>query len=298
MKTPFIPVWQPPHGRSTQRRGWMVLALVLMTVLLATACARLLAPDTQPDPAVERLVAGLQQTNAELKRFTCVGRLTLSGPNGPAQSFRAAMAGQLADRFRIDMLSAFGGSAGTVASDGQHLFWAMHTSGEYHKRRLGDGNLRRLIHLNLSVGDLLELLVGRIPMDRSRFARAYPDTDGVHTHLDWVDRWGQTRQRITLDETLHPVRAQWFDGSGDPAHRVVLSGRQTIDGFVLPRQIDLFGPLGEQVSLRLERYTANAPLDETLFTPALRPSAGPVRLRPPVSVTIPDGAVLTARGGR
>jgi hypothetical protein len=297
MKTPFAPVWQPLPGRLAQWRGSMVLALVL-TALLATACARFLAPDTQPDPAVERLVAGLQQTNAELNRFTCVGRLTLSGSNGPAQSFRAAMAGQLPDRFRIDMLSAFGGSAGTVASDGQHLFWAMHTSGEYHKRRLGDGNLRRLIHLNLSVGDLLEMLVGRIPMDRSRFPRAHPDADGVHTHLDWVDRWGQTRQRITLDETLHPVRAQWFDGGGDPAHRVVLSGRQTIDGFVLPRQIDLFGPLGEQVSLRLERYTANAPLDQTLFTPALRQSAGPERLRPSPSASIRDGAVLTARGGR
>lgn len=266
------------HRLSSRRRprpsgGWPLLIL-LLAALLPTACARLLAPEIQPDPFAERVAAELRQTNAGLNRFTCVGRLSLSGPNQPVQSFRAAMAGELTDRFRIDLLSAFGGSAGTVASDGRHLFWVMHASGEYHKRRLGDGSLRRLIQLNVTVSDLLELLVGRIPVDRSLIARVRPDADGAQIHLDWVDRWGLARQRITLDEALQPLRATWFDPHGDPIHWVVFSGRQISEGFVLPQRIDLFGASGEQVTVQLERYAANAPLKDGIFTPA--PLSSPV----------------------
>ena len=117
------------------------------------------------------MVAGMKLTNADLTRFKCVGKIIISGPKQPAQSFRAAMAGQLSDRLRIDLLAPFGGSAGTVSSDGKHLFLVMHPSREYYKSRLGSGSLEQMIQIDVSVGDLLELLVGRIPIDAEFSAR-------------------------------------------------------------------------------------------------------------------------------
>jgi hypothetical protein len=226
----------------------------------------------QRDMAAEQMVAGLLHTNAELTRFKCVGKMTLSGPKPPAQSFRAAMAGQLSDRLRIDMFAPFGGSAGTVSSDGKHLFLVMHPSREYYKRRFSSGSLRHLIQISVTVGDLLELLVGRIPIDSELSARLTPDDNKVPHQLDLVDRWGRVRQRVSVDDSMHPVASVWFDSNQNPIYSLTLTGTQVIDGFVLPKRIDLSGASGERVSITLDRYEANARFDESMFILAPPPS--------------------------
>jgi hypothetical protein len=246
---------------------WSALVL-LMAAWLPSACARFSPPDIQRDLAAEQMVAGLRLTNAGLTRFKCVGKLIMSGPKQPVQSFRAAMAGQLSDRLRIDMFAPFGGSVGTVSSDGKHLFLVMHPTRKYYKRRFGRGSLQQLIQIDVTVGDLLELLVGRIPMDAEFSARLAFDENESQPHLLLVDRWGRTRQRVTVDDAMHPVASVWFDSHQNPIFTLTATGTQTIDGFVLPLRIDLSGASGERLSVTLDRYEANARFDESLFIPA------------------------------
>jgi len=252
-------------------RLWSAITLIL-AAWLPSACTRFSPPDIQRDMAAEQLVAGLRLTNADLTRFKCVGKIILSGPKQPAQNFRAALAGQLTDRLRIDMFAPFGGSAGTVSSDGKHLFLVMHPSREYYKRRFGSGSLEPVIQINVTVGDLLELLVGRIPMDTELFPRLGVDENEAQPHLVLVDRWGRTHQRITVDDSMHPVASEWFDGHQNPIYSLTVTGTQIIDGFVLPKRIDLSGASGERVTVILERYDANARFDDSLFIPAPPPS--------------------------
>jgi outer membrane lipoprotein-sorting protein len=245
--------------------GWAPLTLILAAWLLS-ACTRFHPPQGQRDLPAERMVAGLLQANAGLTGFRCVAKITLSGPNRPTQSFRAAMAGQLTDRLRIDMFAPYGGSAGTFSSDGKHLFLVTLPSREYYKRRIGSGSLQRLLKVDVTVGDLLELLVGRIPMNAALSARLMPDEEAARTHLVLVDRWGRTRQQIILDASLHPERSIWFDVDHNPVQSLMVAGQQTIDGFVLPTRIDLSAESGQRVSVALDRYEANARFEESLFT--------------------------------
>ena len=214
------------------------------------------------------MVARLGQTNLALIRFKGVGRITLSVPNRPDRSFRAAMAGQLSDRLRIDMFAPFGGSAGTVSSDGKHLFLVMHPTRKYYKRRYGNGSLRRMIQIDVTVEDLLELLVGRIPMETGLLPKLSPDEKASRRNLVLVDRWGRTRQIVTVDDAMNPLAAVWLDSDENPIYTLTRTGTQAIDGFVLPRRIELSGASGERVSVTLDRYEANTRLDENLFSPA------------------------------
>jgi hypothetical protein len=239
--------------------------ILILAAWLPSACTRFIPPEIQPDIPAERVKAALVTANTGLTGFRCVAKITLSEPNRPKQSFRAAVAGQLTDHLRIDMFAPFGGSAGTVSSDGNHLFLVAYPSRDYHKKRIGNGSLRRIIKVDVTVGDLLELLVGRIPLDTALSARLIPDDGATRTRLALIDRWGRTRQEITLDEALHPVRAVWFDVHHHPIRSLVVSGRQTIDGFVLPSQIDLSAESGQRVSVALQRYEANVRFDESLF---------------------------------
>lgn len=244
------------------------LALLWIPMIwMTTACTHFILPDRQRDLAAEQIVTGIRQTNADLVQFKCVGRITFSGPQQPMQSYRSAIAGQLKDHLRIDMLAPFGGAAGTVASDGEHLFLVRHASHEYYKKRFGDGSLQRVIKMNLTVGDLLEVLVGRIPLDSELSPRVNPADDEDCFSVRLVDRWGQTRQRITLNAAGRPLQSEWFDDRQQPEFSLVVSGQQVIDGFILPMRVDLFAPSGQKVSVILERYEANAHLDQSLFVP-------------------------------
>jgi hypothetical protein len=246
--------------------------IVILAAFLPSACARFSPPDIPRDIVAEQVVAGLRSSNTGLTRFTCVGRITMSGLNQPAQSFRAAIAGQLSDRLRIDMLAPFGGSAGTVSSDGKHLFLVMHPSREYYKKRFGNGSLERMIKIDVTVGDLLQLLVGRLPIDDELSARLIDDANNAHRHLVLVDRRGLIRQRVTFNDAMHPVASAWFDDRQNLIYSLMVKGTQNIDGFVLPKRIELSGASGERVSVDLDRYEANTRFDQKLFVPALPPS--------------------------
>lgn len=251
--------------------GWTTL-LVILAALLPSACTRFSPADLQRNLVAEQMAARLKQTNAGLTRFKCVAKMTLAGPNRKTQTFRAALAGQLSDRLRIDMFAPFGGSAGSVSSDGKNLFLVMHPSREYYKKRFGSGNLRRMIQIDITVGDLLEMLVGRIPMDGGWTARLITDELKTSSQLAFVDRWGRTRQRIIVDDGNRQIRSEWFDGGEQAAYSLVLSGRLVVDGFVLPERIELSGAKGERVMVMLDRYEANVRLDDSLFVLTPPPS--------------------------
>lgn len=244
--------------------GWTTL-IVVLAALMPSACTRYSPVDRQRNLAAEQMAARLRQTNAGLTRFKCVAKMTLASPHRQARTFRAAMAGQLSDRLRIDMFAPFGGSAGSVSSDGKNLYLVMHPSREYYKKRFGSGNLRRLIQIDITVGDLLEMMVGRIPVDGGWSARLTSDDMETKSHLTFVDRWGRTRQRITVNDSMQQVQSEWFEGSERVAYTVVLSGRLVVDGFVIPRRIELSGANGERVLVVMDRYEANVSFDESLF---------------------------------
>jgi hypothetical protein len=243
------------------------MALLLCIWTAWWGCAHAPSAAVQRDPAAEALVARLKATNAGLNRFKCLGKITLAVPGQPIQSFRAAMAGALSDRLRIDMFAPFGGSAGTFSSDGNHLFLVRHPSGEYVKKRYGGGSLRRLMQIDVSVVDLLELMMGRIPLSENRSAKLVSIGEDDGARLLLVDEKGRTRQRIRVDAHHNPWRSRWFDSSRRETHTLVLEGRRVVDGYDLPRRIELTGGGGERVTLILERYEANVPLDDRLFAP-------------------------------
>ncbi len=255
-----------------QPRHWMFTWLAVLTAMLVfflTACSRFSSISPDRDWVAEQEVVRLRRTNIDLTQFKCVAKIILSQPNHPSQSFRAAMAGRLTDHIRVDMFAPFGGSAGTFAGNGKHLFFVMHPSNEYYKKRFGDGNLHRAIKVDVTVEELLELMVGRIPMNDRFFAQyiqqnSEKEEDG--TYLTFVDRLGKVRQRIFYNSSMKPIRSEWFDKNEKPIHSVTVQGLQTINGFVLPVHIYLFAESGRRVSLSLERYQANAPMDESLFT--------------------------------
>ena len=247
--------------------GLRKAALILVLfVWLPAACSWLGGTEMPADPAATALLSRLEQTNRSLTQFKCIGRMVLRGDDQAVQSFRVAIAGQLNDRLRMDLLAPFGGAIGSVASDGQWLYVVMHSPREYHRKALGSGSLLQFTHIDIHVAQLVEILLGRVPVDDDLSARLDRAESGSTPQLRLVDAWGRIRQEIILDETMQPVQAVWFDRRQRPFLTLILSGHRHIDEFVLPERIELIGVDGRRISLSLPHYEANAPLQPGLFS--------------------------------
>jgi hypothetical protein len=256
-----------PNGIPRPVPAKRVLLAFILTTALFSGCTRYPPVEKDPDAAAEKLASGLRQVNKNLTRFTCVGKIRLTGPEQPAQSFRVAIAGKLDDQLRIDLFGPLGGAIGTMASNGEHLFLVLHSSRDFHKKRLGGGSLRRLIRIDITVGDLLELLVGRIPLAGQKEMQLEKEPAGSRKQLVLADQRGRIRQRITLDDDLRLHGSHWLDSRQRFTHRLTIEGRQVIDGFMLPKRLELTGADGQRAELTLERYHPNVNLLPNLFTP-------------------------------
>lgn len=258
-----------PCGRWPTPAGLLKWSTIVMLAAawLPVACTRLSPSEVQPDLEAERIVASLRQANADLTRFKSVGRVRLSGPDQPAESFRAAVAGKLPSRLRIDMIAPYGGASGTFSADGRYLFLVRHASREYHKKRLGDGSLQGVLHIDVTVDEVLALLMGRIPVDDACLPRVASRDVQNGLQIDLVDRRGRICQRILTDAARRAVRAEWFDERQRPDRAVWLGGYQTVGGFTLPMQMELSGRSGERLEVEVERYEPNAGIPEAAFTP-------------------------------
>ena len=239
--------------------------LCMLALVMATACSHLVSFPMPRDPAAEKIIDTIKQANIDLVQFKCIGKITVSEPRQPVQSYRSAIAGQMNDHLRIDLFAPFGGAAGSVASDGKYLYLAMHASRKYYKKRFSNGSLYRFVKIDVTVEDLLELLVGRIPVDDERLAQSLSVDDADYPGVCLVDRQGKIRQKIILDTDGRPIRALWFDQHGKQMLALKISGRQAIDGFILPKRIKLLAGSGQTVSIVIDRYQANAILDQSLF---------------------------------
>jgi hypothetical protein len=116
------------------------------------------------------------------------------------------------------------------------------------------------------VAELLEMMVGRIPVEKAFRVRLIEEASEKDRILALVDRRGEVRQKIFMDSTGMPYRAEWFDPKGRLLHSLVRRGDQRINDFFLPQQIELSDVPGNHVLIRIERYEANATIEESLFT--------------------------------
>ncbi len=244
---------------------WLPVVSILI-LCLPVACSHLAAPDIPKDVQAEKIVTGIVQGDSALTSFTCMAKIVLAMPDQPQRFFRVAIAGRQPKWLRMDLLTPFGGSSTTIASDGSHLFADIHSSGEFYERPIGRGDLSRFTGIDITVGELLDFLMGRIPVDKKYIARMVQGATMDPVQVELVDRRAIPRQRITLDEKYRPIRAQWLDEHGTPLRTLMFSGSMTIDGFVLPETIQLTAASQMGITLTIQRYNPNPAVSVGIFT--------------------------------
>ena len=250
------------RGRERLLRAFLLPALALALAACAPSMVKPPAGVADGRELLERLA----RANEGLAAVKGVGSFTLRLPEG-TRSARVAWIAAAPARIRLHVFGLLGQGQFTLAADGRRITLHSLSDGRFYTRHAEDPDLEKAVGFPIRVSDLVSLLMGRIPLrgyTRTRVAADAAAAGGYVLSLDGF--WGGSRQRIHFDAAGRVRRVDFFSAVGRLRYRVTLAATRRIDGFVLPRELELSAENGRRLRLEVSRSWANPVLAAGVFT--------------------------------
>ena len=271
--------WMPPANNMPgqaykvryDRLNYLVAILIISFTIIATGCSTLKQRAEGPlattiPPEAEALFNRLRAQNSRLHSFKGTGRMRIENRNG-IQRTRIMWAGYQNEKLRLEIMGATGQPVLSFAYDGERIYLISHTENRFYSKRSSDASLEKLISLPISVSESLDLLAGRVPMEKHLLPT------GVHVKeegeqilvLKSLDRKAG-HQKITVDTASGTIRRiEVLDKDERLEYQVEFIQMQNVSGFEVPRELRFSN--GSQASLQIvvERFWPNIAIPESLF---------------------------------
>jgi len=249
-----------------------LLLMLLLTVVLSCSAPVRRPPAALPETDAETrtLLLRLAGANSKLKTFKAVAAVNLFNPAAAQRNtrVRAVLAGQNDQKIRVEVLGVTGGPMASLAYDGRRLYFLSHQESRIYKKRETNPDLRSIVSLPVRVGDVLDLMAGRAPIDPDASVAVMPlydRTDMRHLVLR-PNPYANGTDHLRIDAVDVVLRRlERFDGNDALVFAVELHQYRTVDGYKIPGRLLFSGQNGVRVEMTLVRYWANAAVNADLF---------------------------------
>jgi outer membrane lipoprotein-sorting protein len=217
----------------------------------------------RPDEALFLLLAR-DRTDAAPRTFKGVGTIKWRY-RGQPQTARAALAGAVPNKLRIEILAATGQPVISLATDGDSLYLLSHSDQRYMATKPGRLPLSRLVTVPVKVDEITALLCGRPPPFQYQKASISTDGDGQGYILTLKQKWGAGLQKLYMTHPDGHIRWLEMYAEKKMIYRADFKKMQTVQGFRVPDQLTLTDANGTQLWLEIDRYWPDASLTPDLF---------------------------------
>ena len=225
------------------------------------------APDPASRQEARAILSVHENANNTLLSFKGIGKIELTRNGKDVFTARSAWAGSYPDRFRIELLAMSGQPLISMAYDRDLFSYFSHTDATYFQDDVSGATLERLSSIPVAIEDIMKFLTGRIPVSEhatSYLERLAPDKGFL---LVLEADWTGVTEKIYLDETKSKIyKVELFGITGALKYRAELRDELLVDGYRLPAHLTLSNGKGDTVRFRIDRYIANAPVEESMFT--------------------------------
>jgi hypothetical protein len=235
---------------------------IALTVIVCGCTTPFKPAGISPDAA--DLLSRAARTNTGLKSLKGLGTLDAER-SGKRFQARVAWVCQPPDRFRITVLGGLGRPSASLASDGRHISYLSHDSGEFKQWPQGATFPMMALPIAVAPADVAEVLSGRVPVKAHDAAAtdAGGDPDGQRLVLK---RWGRIVQDMAFEENdVHPSRFSAYTEHGDLAYAVSYGDFLNVNGYRLPGRTDIAGNDGSRLTLKADRYWTDVAVDPAVF---------------------------------
>jgi hypothetical protein len=215
----------------------------------------------------QKLLLILNNTNDDLETFKGVGNIKLWNKKNPSIAERVAWVGARPASLSIVVLIS-GHSGLRLSTDGKHFYY-LDVSNENHpfkKVRASEASFERILSIPIKSVDIIEFLRGRIPLYDYSSAVLISELSGNNYVLVLEKKWRGVIEKVYLDMDKKSVcKVEIFNGKGGLRYRAEFKGMQNIQGYRVPRLLEISNDKGDGFSLKIDRYLANISVSPSMF---------------------------------
>lgn len=238
--------------------------LFFAVVFFAAGCARLIQPP-EDQPRARALLDIHTEANHDLNRFKGLGRVHLVMPD-VNMAGRLAIAAEMPDKMRLELLSALGQPLLRLAADGKTMSIYSSQTSKVHELKQTDTVLERIVHIPITIESLLSVLAGRLPIYESSAARILQE-NSTHVVVALQDRWSATLATFEVDlQTRQVSRFTAFGPDDSVRYRINWLQWQRVQGYLLPYEMEIAFNDVHGMKLTMDRYWCNVPLPDGIFS--------------------------------
>jgi outer membrane lipoprotein-sorting protein len=255
--------------RFNQCRG-SVIALLAWALLFACRPVPIRSSDFGPLPSAQKALENLRQRASQIAGIQSLGRVSYFGDQGRIR-LKAVLLAQRPTKFRIETLSPFGQPLQVMVSNGSRL--SLLSEGQFYVGRSNAENVARILTLPLSPSDLVDALLGGVPMDERFVARKieWADDIGEKIRLTLIARPSGEQLVLEYEKSSQQVRRLRLPARGPHPELIIeLSKLEALPppakGY-LARRIRITMPSqNHEVTLKLKDARTNIKMNPNSFT--------------------------------
>ncbi|MBI5064198.1 MAG: DUF4292 domain-containing protein [Desulfatitalea sp.] len=240
----------------------LYILLFVSVLLILNGCAWLIAAP-ESDSAARQHLSRWTEHNAGLKQFKGLLRVQIKA-EGQTLNGRAALAGIVPDRLRVELLNTLGQPITSLGGDGTTIRVHAVSEGRFYRWDQSGTALERFIHVPLGIAALLEILSGRPPLPAHAAAQMSAETEDA-CEIVLKDRWNNAVANLQCDGDDRIRMFQAFDIEGILQYEVHWEAWQVVAGYSLPRTVRMTSGRGDQVTWTMERFWPDVEIPPATF---------------------------------
>ena len=241
------------------RSGTSNLIILLCVIWVLNGCAGWLRPVEHDATALKRVTRWTDH-NATLEHFKALLQVQIRA-RGQAVNGRAAIAGAIPDRLRLEFLSFIGQPILRIAGDGRTITLINIQEDSVHQMDQTESALEKIIGMPLSVQHLIDVLLGRPPIPD--FAAAIRGQSQCAVQLQ--SRWYKLLADINSEGCEQPESMILYSAEGQVQLTIRWLQWQTIQGYEIPRKVLITSVDGAHIDFTIERFWPDTPLPPSTF---------------------------------
>jgi outer membrane biogenesis lipoprotein LolB len=245
-----------------------------MIVFLLPACHKMVQrepgfafPDSVPE--AQRILSVIKAGNDAARSFKGIGKISVWDQNGSRTS-RAAWAGAIDGRLRIEFLALPGQPVAKFIYDGENYYFLSQTDQRLHQQSCSDPMLTQIAGVPVRVSEVVEFLAGGIPIYAHDSVvlepLASPSSSKDGYVLVFKKRWMGVVQKIYLDPSRSVVLKVEIYKWWKKEYQAVFAQVRQVNDHRIP--FDLTISDGERKGFRvaIDRYWADVAVTPSLFS--------------------------------
>jgi hypothetical protein len=254
----------------------LIMVLLLHLLALLVGCATMTAVPSKEDRRLKdaatraealAVLTTLANQNVNLKNFKGTGKFKVWQKGRLNLNEQVAWIGS--DNNRISIVILIGRyPAVKMASDGKWFYYYEVGKGKpiYKRFAASNADLKRIISIPIKVGDILDLLSGRVPIREHQSATMAEQAAGQGYVLVLKKRWWGVTEKIYIDETKsRAYQVEFFNRSGSLIYRAQFNEMQTVKDYRVPANLRISNGKDANFELDINRFWADVEVNPSMF---------------------------------